>query len=129
MFDAYSTDPFSETRTGYLKHIKKYTDPVQNAAAIKIGAEGADAIDMTGKVVCISGANSGIGFELSKYCSAKGAKVYMFCRSRDRAEKAKKEIVEATSNHNIDILLVRKPIAINRLSRLLVSLTISFLNI
>lgn len=81
-------------------------DPVQTAAAIKIGAEGADDIDMTGKVVLITGANSGIGKELATYAAAKGAKLYMLCRSKDRAEKAKNEIIEATSNDKIDILLV-----------------------
>lgn len=93
------------TETGYLKHIKKYTEPVQKAATIKIGAEGADGVDMTGRVVCVSGANSGIGKELCTYCAAKGAKVYMLCRSKDRAEKARKDIVEATSNDRVDILL------------------------
>ena len=97
-----------ETRTGYLKHIKKYTDPVQKAAAIKIGADGADGVDMTGLVCVVSGANSGIGKELCTYCAAKGAKVYMLCRSKDRAEKARKEIMEATSNDQVDILLVSR---------------------
>lgn len=54
----------------------------------------------------VTGANSGIGKELATYAAAKGAKVYMCCRSKDRAEKAKKEIMEATSNDKIDILLV-----------------------
>jgi len=102
---------FYEIRTGYLKHIKKYTDPVQKAAAMKIGAKGADGVDMTGRVVCVSGANSGIGKELCIYCAAKGAKVYMLCRSKDRAEKAKNEIVEVTSNDQVDILLVSRKIS------------------
>lgn len=60
---------------------------------------------MTGKVVVVTGANSGIGKELATYAAAKGAKLYMCCRSKDRAEKAKSEIMEATSNDKIDILL------------------------
>jgi hypothetical protein len=43
------------TETGYLKHIKNYTDSVQNAANLKIGDKGADGVDMTGKVVVITG--------------------------------------------------------------------------
>jgi len=93
------------TETGYLNHIKKYAAPVQKAAAIKIGAEGADGTDLTGKVVLVTGANSGVGKELATYAAAKGAKLYMLCRSKDRAEKARNEIVEATSNDQIDILL------------------------
>ena len=61
---------------------------------------------MTGMVVLVTGANSGIGKELATYAAAKGAKLYMLCRSKDRAEKAKNDIMEATSNDKIDILLV-----------------------
>ncbi|CAJ1961091.1 unnamed protein product [Cylindrotheca closterium] len=93
------------TETGYIKHIKKYADPLQKAAGIRFGAEGADGVDMTGKVVLVTGANSGIGKELATYAAAKGAKLYMLCRSKDRAEKAKNEIMEATLNDNINILL------------------------
>jgi dehydrogenase/reductase SDR family protein 12 len=85
--------------------MKKYAEPVQEAANIKIGAESADGVDMTGKVVVVTGANSGIGKELATYAAAKGAKLYMLCRSKDRAEKAKKDIIEATANDQIDILL------------------------
>jgi len=94
------------TQTGYHKHILKYTQPVQESASIKLNQPGADGIDLTNKVVVITGANSGIGKELATYAAAKGAKLYMFCRSKDRAEKAKEEIVKATSNESVDIVLV-----------------------
>ncbi|KAL3915066.1 MAG: hypothetical protein SGILL_005820, partial [Bacillariaceae sp.] len=92
--------------TGYLKHVAKYKSPVQDAPTIKPGQEGADGVDMANKVVVITGANSGIGKTLSTYAAAKGAKLYMFCRSKDRAEAAKKEIEEAASSTNIEIILI-----------------------
>ena len=94
------------TQTGYIKHIAKYTQPVQESASIKLHQPGADGVDLTNKVVVITGANSGIGKELATYAAAKGAKLYMFCRSKDRAEKAKEEIVKATSSESVDIVLV-----------------------
>lgn len=94
------------TRTGYERHVKKYTEAVQNAANIGIGAPGADGVDMTGKVVVVTGANSGLGKEVATYCAAKGAKLYMLCRSKDRAETAKKEIVEMTGNDSVDVVVV-----------------------
>jgi len=60
---------------------------------------------MDGKVVAITGANSGIGKELATYAAAKGAKLYMICRSKDRAEKAREEISKLTNNDNIAVLL------------------------
>lgn len=94
------------TQTGYLKNISKYTSPVQNSPSIRLGQEGADGVDLSEKVVVITGANSGIGKDLATYAAAKGAKLYMFCRSKDRAEKAKKEILDATKSKTVDIILI-----------------------
>jgi dehydrogenase/reductase SDR family member 12 len=93
-------------RTGYEKHVKSYKEPVQSAADIILGAPGADGADMTGKVVVITGANSGIGKELATYAAAKGATLYMLCRSQGRAEEARDDIVAKTKNPNVNILLV-----------------------
>jgi len=78
---------------------------VQSSSAIKLGENGADGVTMDGKVVVITGANSGIGKELATYAAAKGAKLYMLCRSKERAEKARDEIVQITSNPSIEIVL------------------------
>lgn len=50
-------------------------------------------------------ANSGIGKELATYVAAKGATLYMLCRSAGRAEAAKDEIIQLTSNKNVKVLL------------------------
>ncbi len=51
-------------------------------------------------------ANSGIGFELATYAAAKGAKLYMLCRTMERAEKAREDIIRSTKNDNIKIIQV-----------------------
>lgn len=94
------------TQTGYLKHLSNYKSPVQDSSAIRVGQNGADGVDLSEKVVIVTGANSGIGKEIATYVAAKGAKLYMFCRSEERAEKAKKEIIEATLSEKVEIVQI-----------------------
>ena len=89
-----------------MKHVAKYKSPVQDSPTIKPGQEGADGVDLAKKVVVITGANSGIGKTIATYAASKNAKLYMFCRSKDRAEAAKKEIEETSSNKSVEIVLV-----------------------
>lgn len=93
------------TKTGYLKHIQSYKQPVQSSATIVRGADGADGVDMEGQVVIVTGANSGIGKEMATYAAAKGATLYMLCRSPERAEEARKDIVAATQNPKVFVVL------------------------
>eukprot|EP00559_Dactyliosolen_fragilissimus_P009944 CAMPEP_0184857652 /NCGR_PEP_ID=MMETSP0580-20130426/2804_1 /TAXON_ID=1118495 /ORGANISM="Dactyliosolen fragilissimus" /LENGTH=339 /DNA_ID=CAMNT_0027353367 /DNA_START=109 /DNA_END=1128 /DNA_ORIENTATION=+ len=90
---------------GYLKHIEKYADPVQSRSNICRGCEGADGVDLNGKTIVVTGANSGIGKEVATYVAAKGAKVYMLCRSEARAKAAQEEIIEQTLNNSVHVLL------------------------
>ena len=48
------------------------------------------SFDLTGKAVLVTGANTGIGFEAAKTLAAKGARVLLACRSKDKAEVAKR---------------------------------------
>jgi NAD(P)-dependent dehydrogenase (short-subunit alcohol dehydrogenase family) len=61
---------------------------------------------MKNKVVAISGANAGIGFETAKSFLEMGATVLMFCRNLEKAELAKQELIAETANSLIDIFLV-----------------------
>ena len=45
--------------------------------------------DQTGRRVLVTGANSGLGFQASLALAAKGAQVFLACRSRERGEAAK----------------------------------------
>ena len=51
------------------------------------------ANSMTGKTVLITGANSGIGKEATLQLAGLGASVIMACRSRERGEQARQEIL------------------------------------
>ncbi|XP_044289958.1 WW domain-containing oxidoreductase isoform X6 [Varanus komodoensis] len=50
--------------------------------------------DMSGKVVMITGANSGIGFEMAKSFALHGAHVILACRNMQRASNAVQRILE-----------------------------------
>ena len=43
--------------------------------------------DLSGKVIVITGANSGIGFESAKELARKGAEVILACRNMDKSKK------------------------------------------
>jgi dehydrogenase/reductase SDR family member 12 len=88
--------------------VLEYTTPYQLTPGIRIGQEGADGVDLTDKVVVVTGANSGVGKMVSTYCVAKGAKLYMICRDQTRAEKARDDIIAETQTitpDNIKIIL------------------------
>ncbi|XP_068146809.1 retinol dehydrogenase 13 [Drosophila tropicalis] len=55
----------------------------------------------TGKVVIVTGANTGIGKETTRELARRGATVYMACRDMTRCEIARLEIVKETNNQNI----------------------------
>lgn len=56
---------------------------------------------LDGKVVIITGCNTGIGKETALEMAKRGARVYMACRNFDKCEKARREIVNLTGNTNV----------------------------
>ncbi len=56
------------------------------------------------KIFLITGANSGLGFETSKFLLEKGAKVIMCCRDLVRGEKAKEELLKSNFTGTIDLI-------------------------
>jgi len=94
------------TQSGYLKHVVDYKDPVQPAAIVEDNDhKNNDGVDLSGKTFLITGANQGLGKEIATYAAAKKATVYLFCRNKERAETAQKDIQESTNNKNVNILL------------------------
>jgi len=61
--------------------------------------------DLKGKVAVITGANSGIGFETARVFAGCGARTYMACRSKDRAQKAKTKLVKQGIDASLLIFL------------------------
>ncbi|NVM54339.1 MAG: SDR family oxidoreductase [Candidatus Helarchaeota archaeon] len=60
---------------------------------------------MNGKIVMITGANSGIGKATTLGLAEMGATIVMVCRNRERGEDAFLEIKEKTGNPKIDLLI------------------------
>lgn len=50
--------------------------------------------DLVGKLVVITGANSGIGFEAATLLAKRGAEIVLCCRNEKKAEEAKAEIAK-----------------------------------
>ncbi len=59
---------------------------------------------LDGKIVVITGANSGLGLESTRLMAARGAQVVMACRSQDKAIAAKREILAEFPDAAIDLM-------------------------
>ncbi|MEM7117362.1 MAG: oxidoreductase [Chloroflexota bacterium] len=60
--------------------------------------------DLTGKVILVTGANSGIGFEATKEFGRKGAHVVMGCRNMSKAEAAMTELQQELPQGKFEIM-------------------------
>ena len=63
-----------------------------------------DVGDQTGKVVLITGANSGIGFETARVLADHGAHVVMACRDLEKARRAADELENDLDRSSIELL-------------------------
>ncbi|GMR40883.1 hypothetical protein PMAYCL1PPCAC_11078, partial [Pristionchus mayeri] len=59
------------------------------------GGQFTENVSARGKVAVVTGSNTGIGLETVRELNKKGAKVYMLCRSEQRAGAAKEELVKS----------------------------------
>lgn len=80
-----ATVVLSFDRSGFRRH------------AAKFRAEDLE-VPMAGKTCLVTGGNSGIGKAAVTGLAARGAEVFLLCRSRERGEAAAKEIRGATGN-------------------------------
>ena len=60
--------------------------------------------DQSGRIVLVTGANSGLGFETARTLLAKGATVIMGCRSRNKAITAKKKLLMEVNTGSVELL-------------------------
>lgn len=60
---------------------------------------------MEGKVIIVTGSNSGIGKETAKALAGMGATVVMAVRNRERGEMAREEIVAETGNRSVSVMI------------------------
>jgi dehydrogenase/reductase SDR family member 12 len=97
---------FAATSQFYLYGKKHCTKLGWEAASQKyLSPKMLDEISLSGKVFMVTGANGGIGYEISSYLAKKQATVYLICRSLERGEKAREKIIEESNNPNIFNLL------------------------
>lgn len=60
--------------------------------------------DLTGKVIIVTGGNSGLGYESVKAFASKGATVIMASRSLEKAKEAQKEISVYAPNGKVNVM-------------------------
>lgn len=63
-----------------------------------------DIPNMTGKVIVITGANSGLGFETSKTLASKGATVVMTARNLTKGQQAVDDILATNPTASLDLM-------------------------
>lgn len=60
--------------------------------------------DQTGKVCIVTGANTGIGYEIARALADKGATVVMACRSLERGQRAMTEIRKTAPSAKLELM-------------------------
>ena len=73
------------TRTGYEAHRKAYPNYKKKPDIL-------ETVSLIERIYMVTGANSGIGREITTYLVSKGATVYMVCRNEAKATDSKKSI-------------------------------------
>jgi retinol dehydrogenase 12 len=63
-------------------------------------------VDLSGRVALVTGANSGMGKETAREIVRMGAEVILGCRSNQRGEAARNEIIQTTGNNGVTAMEV-----------------------
>ena len=60
--------------------------------------------EMAGRTVVVTGANSGLGFEAVREFARYGASVVMACRSTDRGERAREDVLDDQAGASVEVV-------------------------
>lgn len=63
-----------------------------------------DCPDQSGKIAIVTGANSGLGYEVTRVLAKKGAHVVMGCRDLGKAEEALNQIISEDPDASLEII-------------------------
>ncbi|XP_002660947.4 dehydrogenase/reductase SDR family member 12 [Danio rerio] len=96
----------------FIKGMREYTRSGFENASKSFAAKDLD-VSMVGRSFMITGANSGIGKATAMTIAKKGGTVHIVCRNKEKAERAREEIVSASGNtmvfvHVLDLSESRK---------------------
>lgn len=89
----------------FMKGLQEYTKGGYEAAARRFNAADLE-VNVSGRSFIITGANSGIGKAAACEIAKRGGTVHLVCRNEDRANEARKDIVEQSKNENVHVHLV-----------------------
>ena len=76
-----------------------------------------DAREQRGRIVIVTGANTGLGYETALALAGLGARVILACRSRDKAEAAKQRITSQYPSSEVEVRS-STPVGSNRFATL-----------
>ncbi|KAA0715802.1 Dehydrogenase/reductase SDR family member 12 [Triplophysa tibetana] len=89
----------------FIKGLQEYTKSGYEAAERRFNAADLE-VSVSGRSFIVTGANSGIGKTAACEIAKRGGMVHMICRNKDRAEEARKEIVDQSKNENVHVHIV-----------------------
>lgn len=84
----------------FAKGMSEYTKPGFQSAAKSFRENDLD-VDLKDRSIMVTGANSGIGKVCALEVAKRGATLHMVCRSKERGEAARDEIIKASNNENV----------------------------